>query len=158
MAELDGEQIVGARVDLVVHSMGGLVARNYASQPKYGSLRNRMQGQFHAIVTLNTPETGSLLAPFLIAKRDAKRKAPLWTPQGFIWDAVCGNATVAKCFDANGYPIRQRSLNGALGFFPIVIAAGQIQIALGREVGRTRNQVHGATRRVLAVQRSLRPA
>ncbi|HWY14540.1 MAG TPA: alpha/beta fold hydrolase [Rhizomicrobium sp.] len=110
MAELDGEQIVGARVDLVVHSMGGLVARNYASQPKYGSLRNRMQGQFHAIVTLNTPETGSLLAPFLIAKRDAKRKAPLWTPQGFIWDAVCGNATVAKCFDANGYPIYAPSL------------------------------------------------
>ena len=110
MAELDGEQIVGARVDLVVHSMGGLVARNYASQPKYGSLRNRMQGQFHAIVTLNTPETGSLLAPFLIAKRDAKRKAPLWTPQGFIWNAVCGNATVARCFDANSYPIYAPSL------------------------------------------------
>lgn len=110
MAELDSEQIAGARVDLVGHSMGGLVARNYASQPKYGSIRNRMQGQFHAIVTLNTPEIGSLLAPFLISKRDAKRKAPLWTPQGFIWDAVCGNATVARCFDANGYPIYAPSL------------------------------------------------
>ena len=115
MAELDSEQIAGARVDLVVHSMGGLVARNYASQPKYASLRNRMQGQFHAIVTLNTPETGSLLAPFLISKRDAKRKAPWWTSQGFIWEQVCGNATVAKCFDANGYPIYAPSLSVKTG-------------------------------------------
>ncbi|HEY2446903.1 MAG TPA: hypothetical protein VGI20_14300 [Rhizomicrobium sp.] len=110
LAELDSEQIVGARIDLVVHSMGGLVARNYASQSKYVSLRNRMQGQFHAIVTLNTPEIGSTLAPFLISKRNDRRKAPLWTPQGFIWEQVCGNATVAKCFNANGYPIYAPSL------------------------------------------------
>lgn len=110
MAELDDEQIVGARVDLVVHSMGGLVARNYASQSKYGSVRNRMQGQFHAIVTLNTPEVGSALAPFLISKRNDKRRAPLLTAQGLIWNEICGNATVAKCFDANGYPIYAPSL------------------------------------------------
>lgn len=105
MATLDDQGVVGARVDLLVHSMGGLVARNYASQTRYESLRNRMQGQFHAIVTLNTPEIGSTLAPFLISKRNARRKAPIWTPQGLIWEEVCGNATVAKCFYANGYPI-----------------------------------------------------
>ncbi len=110
LAELDSEQIVGSRVDLVVHSMGGLVARNYASQSSYQSIRNRMQGQFHAIVTLNTPEIGSLLAPFLISKRNARRKAPIWTPQGFIWEQVCGNATVARCFNANGYPISAPTL------------------------------------------------
>ena len=109
-ATLDSDQIVGARVDLLVHSMGGLAARNYASQPKYESLRNRMQGQFHAIVTLNTPEIGSRLAPALIRRRDAKRKAPLSTFQGLAWEAVCGNATFAKCLAANGDPINAPTL------------------------------------------------
>ncbi|HEX4079087.1 MAG TPA: hypothetical protein VHX61_09470 [Rhizomicrobium sp.] len=109
-ATLDADQIVGARVDLLAHSMGGLVARNYASQGKYESLRNRMQGQFHAIVTLNTPEIGSRLAPALIRRRDAKRKAPLSTFQGLAWEAVCGNATFAKCLAANGDPINAPTL------------------------------------------------
>ena len=104
-AVLDTDQIVGGRVDLLVHSMGGLVARNYASQTGYASLRNRMQGRFHAIVTLNTPEIGSQLANFLIHKRDAKRKAPLYTFQGLAWEYLCGNATFAKCLAANGDPI-----------------------------------------------------
>lgn len=104
-AVLDTDQIVGGRVDLLVHSMGGLVARNYASQTGYASLRNRMLGRFHAIVTLNTPEIGSQLANFLIHKRDAKRKAPLYTFQGLVWEYLCGNATFAKCLAANGDPI-----------------------------------------------------
>ncbi|HEX4159843.1 MAG TPA: alpha/beta fold hydrolase [Rhizomicrobium sp.] len=110
LATLDSDQIVGARVDLLVHSMGGLVARNYASQKKYESLRNRMQGQFHAIVTLNTPEIGSRLAPALIKKRDNRRKAPLTTFQGLAWEALCGNATFGKCLAANGDPINAPGL------------------------------------------------
>ena len=105
LAELDEEGSVGGRVDLVVHSMGGLVARSYASQSHYMSLRNRMQGQFHVIVSLDTPETGSLLAPYLISVRNEKSKAPIWTTQGLIWHEVCGSATVATCFAANGDPI-----------------------------------------------------
>jgi pimeloyl-ACP methyl ester carboxylesterase len=110
LASLDSDHVVGARVDLLVHSMGGLVARNYASQRRYVSIRNRKQGQFHAIVTLNTPEIGSELAPFLIAKRDAKRKAPLSTFQGLAWEAVCGNVDLSKCLAANGDPINAPTL------------------------------------------------
>ncbi|HLY05015.1 MAG TPA: alpha/beta fold hydrolase [Rhizomicrobium sp.] len=110
LATTDSAGIVGGRVDLLVHSMGGLVARNYASQTKYGSLRNRMQGQFHAIVTLNTPEIGSTLANYLIKHRDGTRKAPLWTEQGLFWEAVCGTADVSKCFDAVGDPINAPTL------------------------------------------------
>ncbi|HEY1615038.1 MAG TPA: hypothetical protein VGF97_15235, partial [Rhizomicrobium sp.] len=110
LATLDSGGIVGARVDLMVHSMGGLVARNYASQGKYASLRNRMMGQFHAIVTLNTPETGSTLAPFLIKKRDATRKAPLSTFQGIAYSAICGDAALGACLAANGDPINAPGL------------------------------------------------
>jgi len=110
MATLDSDRIVGARVDLLAHSMGGLVARNYASQKNYASLRNRMQGQFHAIVTLNTPEIGSALAPFLIRKRNDTRKAPLTTVQGLAWETICGNADLDTCLAANGDPINAPSL------------------------------------------------
>jgi triacylglycerol esterase/lipase EstA (alpha/beta hydrolase family) len=105
LAELDSEHSVGGRVDLVVHSMGGLVARNYASQSNYASPRNRMQGQFHVVVTLDTPEIGSLLAPYLISVRNKTSEAPILTPQGFIWYEVCGNDTVKDCFYNIGYPI-----------------------------------------------------
>jgi pimeloyl-ACP methyl ester carboxylesterase len=109
-ATLDSEHIVGGRVDLAVHSMGGLVARNYASQSGYTSLRNRMQGQFHALVTLDTPEIGSTLANWLIAHRANKRKAPDWTPPGLLWDEVCGSSDVQTCFYGLGYPLAAKTL------------------------------------------------
>jgi pimeloyl-ACP methyl ester carboxylesterase len=110
LATLDSDQIVGSRVDLLVHSMGGLVARNYASQQNYKSVRNRMQGQFHAIVTLNTPEIGSQLATALIHRRNATRKAPLTSFQGIAWEAICGDATFGECLAANGDPINAPNL------------------------------------------------
>jgi hypothetical protein len=79
---LDSKHIVGSRVDIVAHSMGGLAARWAASQVQcakwttsrdqckelaYRYLRNRGKGEFHKIVTLDTPELGSELARFLVA-------------------------------------------------------------------------------------------
>jgi pimeloyl-ACP methyl ester carboxylesterase len=110
LAELDSEHTVGARVDLVAHSMGGLVARNYASKMSYASARNRMLGQFHTIVTLDTPETGSLLANYLIRHRASTRQAPIATPQGLIWNEVCGSADVETCFAALGNPLSAPTL------------------------------------------------
>ncbi len=105
LATLDGDRVVAGRVDIVAHSMGGLVVRNYASQKGYASLRNRMQGQFHTVTTLNAPETGSLLANFLIGHRNDTRKASLFTTPGAVWELACGSSDVAKCFDGLGYPL-----------------------------------------------------
>jgi pimeloyl-ACP methyl ester carboxylesterase len=110
LAELDSEHTVGARVDIIAHSMGGLVARNYASQPTYGSARNRGLGQFHTIVTLDTPEIGSLLANFLVAHRLDTQKAPITTFPGLVWSALCGGADVETCFDENGDPLSAPTL------------------------------------------------
>jgi pimeloyl-ACP methyl ester carboxylesterase len=105
LATLDGDRVVDGRVDIIAHSMGGLVLRNYASQKGYTSPRNRMQGQFHTVATLNASEAGSLLANFLIGHRNSQRKAPLYTPQGAVWDLACGFSDVTKCFDGLGYPL-----------------------------------------------------
>jgi hypothetical protein len=90
--------------------MGGLAARNYASKAGYASLRNRGLGQIHTVVTLDTPEIGSLLANFLIAHRNNTRQAPLSTLPGAVWKLLCGAEDVETCFDANGYPLSAPSL------------------------------------------------
>lgn len=105
LASLDSDHVVGGRVDIIAHSMGGLVLRNYASQKGYASLRNRMLGQFHTVTTLNSPEIGSLLANFLIDNRDKKRQAPVYTTAGAVWELACGSSDVTKCFDGLGYPL-----------------------------------------------------
>ncbi|MGD0193102.1 MAG: hypothetical protein ABSD74_20385, partial [Rhizomicrobium sp.] len=110
LAELDSEHIVGGRVDIAAHSMGGLASRNFASQSGYASLRNRMQGQIHTIVTLDTPEIGSLLANWLDGHATNTQQAPDWTPPGLIWSEVCGSADVQVCFYNNGYPLAAATL------------------------------------------------
>lgn len=105
LATLDADHVSAGRVDLVVHSMGGLVLRNYASRSDYTSFRNRTLGQFHTTTTLNTPEIGSRLANFLIRHRDDKRKASLWTVPGAVYYAACGDADVKGCFAGLGYPL-----------------------------------------------------
>ena len=58
--------IVGGRVDVVAHSMGGLAARNYAGPAKYlTNVRSRYSGAIHTLITLDTPEQGSGIAQFV---------------------------------------------------------------------------------------------
>jgi pimeloyl-ACP methyl ester carboxylesterase len=127
---LDSERIVGGRVDLVAHSMGGLVLRNYAANAAYASPRNGMLGQFHTIVTLDAPELGSELAPFLIAHRSDTAMAPILSDAGIFWYAVCGTTDVEICFAGIGDPLSATTLpvnTGAVySLEPAYVAAAKI--------------------------------
>jgi len=112
---LDSEHIVSGRVDIVAHSMGGLVLRNYAAHAGYASPRNGMQGQFHTIVTIDTPELGSELAPFLIDHRADSGIAPLFSDAGIFWYAVCGTTDVELCFAGIGDPLSATTLPVSTG-------------------------------------------
>jgi triacylglycerol esterase/lipase EstA (alpha/beta hydrolase family) len=96
---LDAEHIVGGRVDIIAHSMGGLVARHYAMLTPYRSLRDRGQGQFHQIVTLDTPEGGSQLATYLFDHRGCTLQSTSGFIAGLIWSAICEplTLTVEEC-------------------------------------------------------------
>lgn len=107
---LDSERIVSGRVDIVAHSMGGLVLRNYAAIAGYASPRNGMLGQFHTIVTLDTPELGSDLAPFLIDHRTNSLMAPFFSDAGLFWTAACGSSDVELCFAGLGDPLSATTL------------------------------------------------
>jgi pimeloyl-ACP methyl ester carboxylesterase len=48
-----------ARVDVVGHSMGGLISRYFASQPEYLSVDNYYKGYIHRLVTIGTPHLGA---------------------------------------------------------------------------------------------------
>jgi hypothetical protein len=104
---LDDAHVVGGRVDVVAHSMGGLVVRHFSGLPAYRGLRDRSQGKFHEIVTLDTPETGSELARYLLQNRGDTLQpfAPLIAQ--VLWRASCQPAslTVEQCFDNLGMPL-----------------------------------------------------
>jgi hypothetical protein len=101
--------VVASRVDIVAHSMGGLVARFFSSQPGYRSVRNRNWGQFNHVITLDTPELGSQLAPFLLSNLTDTLRAPKsYKTIRQVWHLMCGSsyetATLVQCFANLGLP------------------------------------------------------
>lgn len=108
LAQLEARHVVAGRVDIVAHSMGGLVVRHLAGLAGYQAPRNRNQGAFHTVVTIDTPELGSALAPFLLANWNSKLEAPFLSTPYTIWSAACGlfsSENVEECFESLGMPL-----------------------------------------------------
>ncbi|MGH9847384.1 MAG: alpha/beta fold hydrolase, partial [Blastocatellia bacterium] len=63
--------IAVTQVDVIGHSMGGLVARSRAASKAIAYLRkdNYRQGDFHKLITVGTPHHGSPLANLLVQRR-----------------------------------------------------------------------------------------
>lgn len=96
--------IVGGRIDVVAHSMGGLVSRAFTKSASYAGPRNRGLGTIRQIVTLDTPHEGSELARYLIANRNSRPIAG----GTFFWKALCGasaRTSVQTCFRENGMDV-----------------------------------------------------
>ncbi|MBI3414497.1 MAG: HYR domain-containing protein [Verrucomicrobia bacterium] len=54
------------QVDVIAHSMGGLVTRARAARPDYLRNDNFMKGDIHKLITIGTPHFGSALANWLV--------------------------------------------------------------------------------------------
>ena len=52
-------RIAATQVDVVTHSMGGILARKHATGLTYQRYDNYQQGDFNKLVTFNTPHAGS---------------------------------------------------------------------------------------------------
>jgi pimeloyl-ACP methyl ester carboxylesterase len=125
MAVLDNRHIVGGRIDMVAHSMGGLVARHYSALSEYSGARNRGQGAFHELVTLDTPEQGSALANYLYDHASSGLEAPLLSPSWNLWEAQCdSDDTVRACFNKLGLPLAASSLTLKTGAVYSLIPGG----------------------------------
>ncbi len=115
---LDQQHIVGGRVDVVAHSMGGLVAAYYTSLSKeYRTLHDRGQGRFHEIISLDTPEYGSALAQFLYDKSSKTYNPNTDKTSGAVWRfAKCTETdTVEQCFATLGMPLAPAGQNISTG-------------------------------------------
>ena len=62
--------IAASQVDIVAHSMGGLMARGFVQQPDYKGKENYMKGSIHRLITIGTPHFGGPLSKFLYDRRD----------------------------------------------------------------------------------------
>ncbi len=117
--EVQGQGVVGARMDVVAHSMGGLLLRSYSGASSYRSFENRNLGQFHTIVTLDTPEAGSRMASYLLTHQNFPLAATLLSdPLAYaFWKVACAGApattacakapatTVCQCMAWHNQPV-----------------------------------------------------
>jgi pimeloyl-ACP methyl ester carboxylesterase len=62
--------IAASQVDIIAHSMGGLMARGFVQQPDYKRKENYMKGSIHCLITIGTPHFGGPLSKFLYDHRD----------------------------------------------------------------------------------------
>ena len=62
--------IAVSQVDIVAHSMGGLMARGFVQQDDYKRKENYMRGSIHRLITIGTPHLGGPLSKFLYDHRD----------------------------------------------------------------------------------------
>jgi pimeloyl-ACP methyl ester carboxylesterase len=78
--------IVADRVDVVAHSMGGLVARTYANRKAYGNDPDSfLQGEINRLTTVGTPHLGTNLLNWALEHRAASPdllQLPCWLTQG----------------------------------------------------------------------------
>ena len=57
-------------MDIVAHSMGGLIARGLCQQNGYKAKENYMKGQIRRLITIGTPHFGAGLAGILYRLKD----------------------------------------------------------------------------------------
>jgi uncharacterized protein (TIGR03437 family) len=86
------ENVAVTQVDVIGHSMGGLVARSRVASSfnPYRRLENCLQGDFHKIITVGTPHFGSNLADWLVEHRN---------------DRIFFVATIQSTLSKLGFPI-----------------------------------------------------
>ena len=64
------QHISASQVDIVAHSMGGLIARGLCQQNGYKAKENYMKGQIHRLITIGSPHFGGGLAGILYRLKD----------------------------------------------------------------------------------------
>ncbi len=69
-------KIAASQVDVVAHSLGGLMARSYSQKPYFIQQVNYYKGYIHKLITLGTPHKGSPFGPELWRNKDNL----LWLP------------------------------------------------------------------------------
>lgn len=102
-----------SQVDIVGHSMGGLMARGFVQQADYKSTQNFMKGYIHRLVTIGTPHFGAHLAKYLFEHSD---DCYYYSTSIVLSRGICSMSSffppyeplsLTTIFDSQGLPIDQ---------------------------------------------------
>src|SRR5262249_22268091 len=63
-------KIAVTQIDIVGHSLGGLMVRSFSQLPTFVNFTNYNKGYIHKLITLGTPHRGSPLGPELWSNKD----------------------------------------------------------------------------------------
>jgi hypothetical protein len=115
--QLDNDHVVGGRVDVIGYGMGGLVIRHLFASQNYRSWHDRKRGRFHLIITVDTPQNGSLLASYLVQHALDRNTASDQGGRQF-WSMMCQRSspltTLEQCFREGGFPFGSNASAGAI--------------------------------------------
>jgi pimeloyl-ACP methyl ester carboxylesterase len=64
------KSVAASQVDIIGHSMGGLMARGFTQQADFNSTDNFMKGYIHRLITIGTPHFGGDLSKILYDHRN----------------------------------------------------------------------------------------
>jgi pimeloyl-ACP methyl ester carboxylesterase len=93
-------KIAASQVDIIAHSMGGLMARGFVQQPDYKKKENYMKGSIHRLITIGTPHFGGPLSTFMYEHID----------EWYFYDGVKPN----RCRTGKLEPKKLRTINSDL--------------------------------------------
>ena len=97
--------IAASQVDIIAHSMGGLMARGFVQQPDYKKKENYMKGSIHRFITIGTPHFGGPLSRFLYEHIDD------W----YFFDGI----KIDRCRTGKVEPKKLRTIYSDIFKFPI---------------------------------------
>ena len=122
--------IACSQVQVVAHSMGGLLTRTWMREPNFYSAENYNEGSVDMLLTINTPHHGSAFANFYSSKNN-------------FLGRLCFNAM--NCIKPYGDSVRNMET-----FSPAIMALGQSRTQVHAFVGTGGTisfaLAHGATR------------
>jgi pimeloyl-ACP methyl ester carboxylesterase len=71
MSSSRAQGVCATQIDIVAHSMGGLLTRRWAAEPDFENLNNFRNGKVNRLVTIDTPHFGSAFANQYVALAQA---------------------------------------------------------------------------------------
>ncbi len=79
------DDIVVSQIDVIAHSMGGILVRKHADSGEYKRKNNMGKGDFHKVLFLDVPHKGSPLANLVVSLRDVMQNS--WWPgkRAYVW-------------------------------------------------------------------------
>lgn len=98
IGDLRAKGIAATQVDVVGHSMGGLIARAVVKTTNYGyqykRLDNQQKGDFHKLITIGTPHQGTPMADILVNKKCQTREVCTHS-----YSSPYGSSSSTYCYD-----------------------------------------------------------